>query len=140
MSVGPVPEAPSDTPVAHAPAGRERPSLYRVAAAEHMERAELLLTRFQAGPAAGDDPDDAFARWAERLLVETRLLLDSPAGDDLRVRALLRDLELVLARMARLANGEAVQGRRELNEQLERSTLLLRLRTSIPAAPAPDGA
>jgi hypothetical protein len=36
------------------------------------------------------------------LLTITRLLLDSPAGSDVRLHNLLQDLELVLAQVARL--------------------------------------
>ena len=52
--------------------------------------------------------DQRFVARAAELLTTTRLLLDSPAGADPKVRALLEDLELVLAQVAHL---ESERGR-----------------------------
>lgn len=49
---------------------------------------------------------DRFASQATDLLGTTRLLLDSPAATDPRLRELLQDLELVLAQIATLHDGK----------------------------------
>ncbi|MFN8572108.1 MAG: hypothetical protein U0132_08630 [Gemmatimonadaceae bacterium] len=49
---------------------------------------------------------ERFASQATELLGTTRLLLDSPAATDPRLRELLQDLELVLAQVASLHNGK----------------------------------
>lgn len=61
----------------------------------------MLLTAFRV-EARGGRLDPSISEWATEFLTETRLLLDSPAGDDLRLRTLLQELELVLAQIARI--------------------------------------
>ena len=74
---------------------------------------------------------------ARGLLATNRLLLDSPAARDRKTRALLEDLELVLAEIAQLSP-EAPAGDRELiREDLERGGRLSRLRTVVPAGTTP---
>ena len=57
---------------------------------------EALLSDVQARPGG------SYSVQAAALLVKTRLLLDSPAATDQRMRDLLEDLELVLAQVANL--------------------------------------
>ena len=114
---------------------------YRVAAVAHLTRTESLLTAFRAD--AGDGrADPQVAAWADDLLANTRLLLDSPAADDPRLRSLLEDLELVLVQISQLspsnqaASGAGAGGEVELaNEALEERRVLPRLRTMVPAGP-----
>jgi len=76
--------------------------------------------------------------WGRGLLQETRLLLDSPAADDPAMRALLEDLELVLAQVALLSDRERVgeaRGREELQliaRGLDRRELLPRIHAVLP--------
>jgi hypothetical protein len=68
------------------------------------------------------------------LLTRTRLLLDSPAANDNQMRVLLEDLELVLAQVVRLQNGQNGQDRTELdliNRALEQRDVISRLRTAV---------
>jgi len=104
---------------------------YDVAAAQHFTAAEALLTSFRAeAPAEGDE---ALRRWARDLLGSTRLLMDSPAGDDAIRRRLLEDLEYVLAQIVQL-DPNAPQADRALVEQsIGREQVLTRIRSSIPA-------
>ena len=72
--------------------------------------------------------------WGRQVLGSTRLLIDSPAGDDPQLRALLDDLELVLVQIIQLSGGELDPTDRALVEgALERSDLLPRIRTVVPA-------
>ncbi|HEU4748337.1 MAG TPA: hypothetical protein VFS56_07525, partial [Gemmatimonadaceae bacterium] len=74
---------------------------YREQANQYLGQTAALLISL---PAAGaDDQSDArFAGKASDLLVTTRLLMDSPAAQDPKLRGLLEDLELVLVQIARL--------------------------------------
>jgi hypothetical protein len=77
---------------------------------------------------------------AHELLLTTRLLLDSPAANDGRIRNLLEDLELVLAQVVRLpSNG--TQGRSELElirQAVDQRDVLPRLRTAAAEISAGD--
>ncbi len=108
-------------------------SPYRLMVAQHLVRSEALLTDFRArrGSADGD-----VARWADDLLMKTRLLLDSPAADDPRLRTLLNDLELVLAQLASLPATEDEDEVDLAERAIERSRVLPRMRTMVPAGSA----
>jgi hypothetical protein len=114
----------------------------RVAAAEHLEQAESFLTLFRASVRAGG-PDRLAPPTARQLLATNRLLLDSPASSDPRLRVLLEDLELVLAGIAQLSPDGGSEDLDLVNTDLERSAVLLRLRAAVPAgngAPVRPGA
>lgn len=66
---------------------------------DYLDAAELLLASM---PREANGMNTRFVAEASQLLVTTRLLLDSPLGEDPQLRAVLEDLELVLAQMARL--------------------------------------
>ncbi|HEV2751784.1 MAG TPA: hypothetical protein VGV12_14780 [Gemmatimonadales bacterium] len=124
--------APQQT-VANAP-DHASPLPYRLAAAQYLTRAEALLTGFRAEARAGE-PSGQFATQARDLLATTRLMLDSPAANDVRLKSLLEDLELVLAQIAQLPAGADREDVQLINQGLEQRSVLLRLRTATPAAP-----
>ena len=109
---------------------------YRVAAAQYLTRAEALLTGFRT-EARVERPNVQFATQARDLLVTTRLMLDSPAATDARLKGLLEDLELVLAQIAQLPRGGDPEDVQLINQGLEQRSVLLRLRTANPAGPGP---
>jgi hypothetical protein len=113
-------------------------SAYSVAAAQHLARAEVLLTSFRADLRSGRTVDAQLSAWAGDLLASTRLLLDSPAADEPRVRALLADLELVLAQLAHLEPGRGGEAD-IIDRAVEGRNVLPRLRTTIPAGRRPAG-
>ncbi len=100
---------------------------------DHFSRAEALLTSFKR--ARSDSADASLERWAQDLLADTRLLLDSPAADDTRRRRLLEDLELVLAQIVQL-RAESSADRSLVRKSIERGEVLSRIRTTIPAGSA----
>ena len=105
---------------------------YQVATQRHLADAEALLTSFSMG--TRDARMDAqFAVWAKGLLSNTRLLLDSPAGDDPRRARLLQDLELVLAQIVQLSPNAAAQDRELIQGSIQSENVMTRLRTAIPA-------
>ena len=110
--------------------------LYRMAAAQTLTQAEALLMAFRTTEAAQQSPagTQPLGSWGRQVLGSTRLLIDSPAGDDPQLRALLEDLELVLVQIIQLSGGELDPTDRELVEgALEDSDLLPRIRTAVPA-------
>jgi hypothetical protein len=113
-----------------------RSELYQVAATQYLSRTEAFLTGFRADLRAGRGQlSPRFAGQARDLLSTTRLMLDSPAGDDPRMRMLLRDLELVLAEISQLDSGAA--GADLITQGMDHSNVLPKLRSAIPAGPVP---
>ena len=135
--------APSKQPATHQPAPvvasgatRVNETAYRLATLEHLGQSEAFLTLFRTSVRTGGQERLASAT-ARQLLASNRLLLDSPAAQDRKMRVLLEDLELVLAEIAQLSP-EASAGDRELiREGMERGGVLSRLRTVVPADTTP---
>lgn len=102
-----------------------------VAVTQFLSRSEAVLTSVRTG-----EDGAAFLPAARDLLTTTRLLIDSPAADDLVFRDLLEDLELVLAQVVLLpGEGPAGQERTFITAGMEHRNLMPRLRTAIPAGP-----
>jgi hypothetical protein len=112
---------------------------YQLAAVQHMTRAEALLTTFRAGARAGTI-DEEVQPWARDLLSSTRLLLDSPAAQDPALRALLGDLELVLAQIVQLPAQRRTEEVQLIDRQLDADGVITRLRTAVPAGMPARGA
>ncbi len=93
---------------------------------EHLSRAEALVSVVAATPADAA-MDSLTGRWARDMLTNTRLLLDSPAGNDPVRRRLFEDLETVLVQLIQRTGG-AVDERQLIDRTLERTQLLTRLR------------
>jgi hypothetical protein len=107
---------------------------YTIAAAGELQRAEALLTAYDA---AGSHAvmDKQMSAWARDILSNTRLLLDSPAAADPARRKLLQDLELVLVQMVQRSPAEGAREEREqIDRSMERTQVLPRLRSALPAA------
>lgn len=120
-----IPETPSD------PSDPSR--LYRMAATQTLTQAEALLTAFRASPQSPVGTQQ-LGTWGRQVLGSTRLLIDSPAGTDPQLRALLEDLELVLVQIIQLSGGELDPSDRALIDRaLQDRDLLPRLRTAVPA-------
>ena len=110
--------------------------VYQLAAAQYLTRTEALLTGFRAETRAGV-PTAQFSVQARDLLCTTRLMLDSPAARDVRLKSLLEDLELVLAQIAQLPSRGDRDDVQSMNQGLDQRSVLLRLRTANPAGPGP---
>ncbi|MEO5818050.1 MAG: hypothetical protein ABIT20_22465 [Gemmatimonadaceae bacterium] len=117
-------------------ASRDPSRLYRLAAVQTLTQAEALLTAYRASGVAERDPVAArqLGTWGRQVLSSTRLLLDSPAGDDAALRPLLNDLELVLVQIIRLSGAPLDANDRALiDDALRTRDLLPRIRTAVPA-------
>ncbi|HXY69717.1 MAG TPA: hypothetical protein VEH62_09725 [Gemmatimonadales bacterium] len=128
---------PRAAPNAVAAARPPAPTAYRVAAAQYLARTEVLLTGFRA-ESRRTQLDPQFVSSARDLLTTTRLMLDSPAGDDASLKTLLQDLELVLAQITQLPDEPGRQGDIDLiNEGMTQRSVLTRLRAATPAVGVP---
>jgi hypothetical protein len=136
---------PAEAPtVATAPAAPDAPAstdssqparLYRMAAAQTLTQAEALLTAYRASGVADKDPATArqLGSWGREVLSSTRLLIDSPAGNDAQLRPLLDDLELVLVQIIQLSGAQLdATDRALIDRALQDSDLLPRIRTAAP--------
>ncbi len=120
----PVANAPTDTTTV-----KREDKFARYAAQQTLGQAEVLLTQYRADARAGSTPATSPAE-ARKLLLATRLLLDSPSLSDPRLRALLEDLELVLAQIAE--GSDQKEDRAVITEGLDRRDVLPRLRAAAP--------
>ncbi len=109
---------------------------YHLTAVDHLSQAETFLTSFRASARTGGNERLASAT-ARELLADNRLLLDSPAAQDRKIRLLLEDLELVLAEIAQLSPQPRAQDLELIREGIERGSVLPRLRTAVPAGTSP---
>lgn len=117
------------------PAGPAAPDeAYGVAAAQFLSRTETLLAGFRVDARRGP-LDSQFVTQARDLLSFTRLLLDSPAGHDPRLKPLLEDLELILVQIASLSGGRTAQDVELINQGIDQRSVLTRLRTALPSGP-----
>jgi hypothetical protein len=127
----PAPQAakPTAPPTAAAPA-TEVPRAYQLDTDQYLGQAAALLISLPAELNA-QHANPNFARRADDLLLETRLLLDSPAASDPGMRTLFEDLEVILVQVVRL--GADPDGTRIdlLNEVLEQRNLIPRLRDAV---------
>lgn len=116
--------ASSPAPSARRDGGSEP---YSVASQQHLSRAEALVAVVSAMPADAA-LDSLTGRWARDVLANTRLLLDSPAGDDPVRRHLLEDLETVLVQLVQ-RSGRTAEDRAMIDRTLQKTQILTRLRS-----------
>lgn len=103
---------------------------YRDQTSHYLGQAAALLISLPSKNASGK-ADAGFAKKASDLLLTTRLLMDSPAAQDPKLRTLLEDLELVLVQIARL-RGERSNGDLDLIHQaVEQGDVLSRLNSAV---------
>jgi len=103
-------------------------SPYRLAAVQHLQKTETLLTSLAAS--GNEDGAGEMRQWARDLLTDTRLLLSSPAAEDPGTRRLLEDLELLLSQVAAIPSARAQQEVELIREGMNQSDVLLRLRAA----------
>lgn len=130
-----VPAGPDTT--ASMPTGAEAseiPVAFRFTAVDHLQRVELFLTGFRTDTKAGRPA--AVGPGARDLLATTRLLLDSPVGDDINLQGLLQDIELVLAQIASYQD-RPQSGELDLIQQsIEQRSVLFRLHSTVDVQPS----
>ena len=106
---------------------------------EYLDETVTLLASLSRGAERGAERGDSlFISRASQLLGTTRLLLDSPATTDPRMRALLEDLELVLAQVARLRTVPRAEELTFIADALDERDVVPRLRTVAAALSTSD--
>ena len=127
---GAIPPGPAVTPVAVTPTSG---TAFRLVAAEHLDRVETFLAVFQAEAQRG--AVDSTAPGAARdLLTDTRLLADSPAGRDPKLKSVLDDVELVLAQIAEYRAGTAgKEDLRFIEQGIHQRGVMLKLSAMTPS-------
>jgi hypothetical protein len=131
--------APVDVPIAATELDREPGAgaeSFRFAAMSHLSRTEALLTMIGSDARVGR-VDTEVGDWGRALLLQTRLLIDSPASGDPLMLALLEDLEIILIQVARLSSGRfddaTATGELDLiTEGLTDNNMMLRIRSVLP--------
>ena len=122
----------SPAEVATEDTGSSAREVFTMAARDHLRDSEQFLVEFRTGIFSGEAQ---FASSdAHDLIATTRLLLDSPASENIEMQELLLDLELVLIQIAQFGEdfGNAVGEEDLINEGMEESDVLPRLRLLIP--------
>jgi hypothetical protein len=113
------------------------PEPYQSTTTRYLGQTAALLATLPADAGSGRATDELLAR-AHDLLLTTRLLMDSPASADPRIRVLLDDLELVLAQIARLQTDDGRSELELIRQALEQRDVLPRLRTAVANISADD--
>ena len=131
-------KAGRDIVVSNVPQPRGGITAFQVAATQFLGQTEMFLTAFRT-EAANGNVESGTSRRARELLSTTRLMMDSPAATDARLRMLLQELELVLAEISTLTGDQAGQEAGMITEGLDQRGLLPRLRTAVPAGSVAAG-
>ena len=116
-------------PVATASDKLPVPAVYESTTSQYLGQTAALLIALPTATHGGR-ADGQFINKAQNLLLTTRLLLDSPAAHDAKLRGLLDDLELVLAQVVRLQSNQNASDLELINQALEQHDVLPRLRTA----------
>ncbi|MHB1313573.1 MAG: hypothetical protein ACYC3L_16265 [Gemmatimonadaceae bacterium] len=114
-----------------------RSTTYALVATRHLADVEALLTSYAASGSDtrnGTHSDTLLARWAKDLLSNTRLLLDSPAARDPVRARLLQDLEVILVQLVQRSPGGDADERSAVERTLDKTQLIPRLRSAVPAS------
>jgi hypothetical protein len=103
-----VPPAPTQTVVAQAP---DFEASYQLSAERYLGQAVTLVAGLPKQLQAGH-MDSAYVAKASESLTQLRLIMDSPAASNPRLRALFEDLELVLVQVVQMpATGNAIEAK-----------------------------
>ena len=103
---------------------------YRQQTTRYLGQAAALLISLP-NQAGSTKTDAVFAGKAADLLVTTRLLMDSPAAQDPKLRSLLEDLELVLVQIARLRGERNKSDLDLIHQAVEQGDVLSRLNSAV---------
>ena len=99
-----------------------------MAARDLFGRADFLLTDFKVRSCGTADLTEV-PDWAGGMLVQTRLLMGTPAADDLEMKNLLEDLEMVLAQIVGLSRENCAGDMAWIRQGLLERATIDRLRT-----------
>ena len=124
-----LPATAAATPPATTAAPLPVPAVYEPTTSRYLGQTAALLIALPSETKTGR-ADNQFIDRAQNLLLTTRLLLDSPAAHDAKLRGLLDDLEVVLAQIVRLQSEQNAADLDLITQALEQRDVLPRLRTA----------
>jgi hypothetical protein len=127
-------------------ANPEDPAAATVAAAEPAEDTYQLTTERYLGQTVtllvslpnqlrGDRVDTAFVRKASESLATLRLLMDSPAASNPRMRALFEDLELVLVQVVQMPETGSASDAKLIRQAMQQRDVMPRLFDAVAETP-----
>ncbi|HSM17439.1 MAG TPA: hypothetical protein VK845_10660 [Gemmatimonadales bacterium] len=105
---------------------------YQVATSEHLQTVETFLRTFQVDAKDGMMAEGEWAIPAQELLLRTRLLQASRASGNPGLKALLDDIELVLAQIAQYSADRA-EDLEFIDRGIAQRGVLMKLRAAVPA-------
>jgi hypothetical protein len=118
----PAPAAPAELPVTKTAAGDVEAS-YQLSAERYLGQTVTLVAGLPKQLQAGHI-DSAYVARASESLTQLRLLMDSPAASNPRLRALFEDLELVLVQVVQMpADGSATDAKLIRQAMVERDVM-----------------
>ncbi len=126
-------EAPAETAAVPAQSASEAAPFVGVAT-DYLERVTALLVTL-ANESGRGQPVQYSANQARDLLATTRLLMDTPTPVEPHLRALLEDLELVLAQIARLPARPEPPDVYLIDQALDQREVISRLRVYLAETP-----
>ncbi len=130
FALGRVTQIPQDAEPVVATAAADSGTAISPVASEASDLLGQTVVLLSALPADTTRDSRGFARQAGELLLTTRLLLDAPGLQrNPALTSVLRDLELVLAQVARLHNGEARDELELITDAMRQQDLVPRIRT-----------
>lgn len=118
------------TTTAGASASQVAAGPYQQTTEETLGRAAVLLAALRTTDTRGAVTDQLTTQ-ATHLLGTTRLLIDSPAASDPRMRSLLLDLELTLAQIARLQPSRGETELTLINNAVAEHDMVPRIRSAV---------
>jgi len=131
MSVSGAPQTATPPELVASNVEATAPMPYEQETSKYLGQTAALLIALPSEVKAGR-ADEQFVSRAGELLSRTRLLIDSPAASEPRMRDLLEDLELVLAQVVRLQNDTTSRTELDLiSRALEQRDVIPRLRTAV---------
>jgi hypothetical protein len=129
------PDVPESPPIALAGPVESTPivnAAHRLAVSEHFESVETFLTTFRVDAREGMMAEVDWTVPAQSLLLQTRLLQASLAAEDPGLKALLGDIELVLAQITQYSADRA-EDLEFIDDGIEQRSVLVKLRSAVPA-------
>ena len=127
-------KAPAPAAKATAVSAQESADSYQLTTDRYLGQTMALLVdmpkQLQSGHA-----DTAFIARANKSLATLRLLMDSPAANNPRLRSLFEDLELVLVQVVQMPKGGSATDANLIRQAMQQRDVMPRLRDAVAETP-----
>ena len=125
------------TPAASAPTAvvaQDEADSYQLTTDRYLVQTASLLVQLPKQLQSGKT-DSAFSDRANRSLAQLRLLMDSPAASNPRLRSLFEDLELVLVQVVQMPRGGSATDATLIRQAMQQRDVMPRLRDAVAETP-----